>query len=62
MNPMQEPLDMDMDIKDEILNDDNPGRGNGTLTNTAKGRSYKYVYGSGPGAKKVRVQNMLCYS
>ena len=59
MNPMQEPLDMDMDIKDEILNDDDPGR-QGTLTKTAKVRSYKYVYGSGPGAKKVRVQNMLC--
>ena len=45
---MQEPLDMD--IKDEVLTDDDHPRP-GTLAK--KVRTYNYVYGSGPQSKKV---------
>ena len=52
---MQEPLATDMDIKDEILTDDEKRSGVYLTKNgrVRKDRTTNYVYGSGPGSKKV---------
>ena len=52
---MQEPLATDMDIKDEILTDDEKRSGVYITKNgrVRKDRTTNYVYGSGPGSKKV---------
>ena len=53
---MQEPLATDMDIKDEILTDDGERSGVYLTKNgrVRKDRTTNYVYGSGPGSKKVQ--------
>ena len=58
---MQEPLATDMDIKDEILTDDEKRSGVYITKNgrVRKDRTTNYVYGSGPGSKKVLSDDTL---
>ena len=55
---MQEPLATDMDIKDEILTDDEK-RDGVYMTKNGRVRNTNYVYGSGPGSKKVQSDDIL---